>query len=65
MCNRKWPTPIKVDEMPTRLGIACCALDKLADWTAADDQEFGDFRTFATVAIEQTMAPSGRGMGGN
>ena len=51
----KWDGPLDADQMAERLGIACCALDKLASWTVADDKEFGDSRHFAKTAIDVAM----------
>jgi len=58
MNMRKWPTKITPTEARERLGIACCALDKIAQWTEEDNDKYGDPGLFARVAIEQVMAPS-------
>ncbi|HPO17313.1 MAG TPA: hypothetical protein PLI09_28025 [Candidatus Hydrogenedentes bacterium] len=58
MIKREWPTKITPEECKERLAIACCALDKIAQWTEEDDNKFGDPGLFARVAIEKVMAPS-------
>jgi len=58
MIKRTWPTKITHEEMRVRLAIACCALDKIAQWTVMDSCKFGDPGFFARLAIEQVMAPS-------
>jgi hypothetical protein len=56
MIERKWPHSLTATETSERLGIACCALAKLAQWTDTDTEMFGSWQTFAQVSIEQAMA---------
>lgn len=51
MSDPRWTKPLTQDEMADRLGIACCALDKIAEWTDDDSDKFGDPGLFAKTAL--------------
>ena len=52
MSDPRWTKPLTQDEMANRLGIACCALDKIAEWTDEDSDEFGNQGLFAKTALD-------------
>ena len=52
MSDPRWTKPLTQDEMADRLGIACCALDKIIEWTDEDSDKFGDQGLFAKTALD-------------
>jgi hypothetical protein len=63
MSEPRWRGKLTGEEMARRLGIACCALDKIAGWTFRDDDEFGNVKAFAANALDITYSGDLRPLG--
>ena len=59
----RWSGKLTGEEMARRLGIAACALDKIAEWTSRDDDEFGNVKAFAANALDITYSGDLRPLG--
>jgi hypothetical protein len=52
MSEPKWEGPLTTQQTIDCLGIACCALDKIAEWTPKDSKRFGSQSTMAKSALD-------------
>ena len=59
MSDPRWAKPLTQEEMEHCLGIACCALDKIAEWSDDDAVRFGYPALFAKTALDNIYAGGG------